>query len=459
MINNKGKKPYAKPVIKKVSFADTGKFKSEHLKITSIKKIEGLSVRDLLSEYGSPLYVVSESMLRRCYRELIEAFAKRYSRTTIAYSYKTNYLGGICAILHQEGAWAEVVSGLEYEMAKRLNVAGQMIVFNGPYKKPEEMKRAFSEGATVNLDSADDLKTAGEVAETLGRKVKVGIRVNMQLNYPAWDKFGFSYEQGEAFDVCKQIKKHRYLQLAGLHCHAGTYIIDLGIYRRLIENLASLAMDIKKELGMEMEYLDIGGGFPSSNSLHTQLMPGNTIAPPIEQYAETVCNVINKKLTNFENAPRLILEPGRSVVDECMHLLTRVVAVKERQNGNRAIIVDAGVNLLPVSTYYRYEMASDRDSAEAMEEVDIYGALCMQIDVLRKSVRLPVVKAGDIITISKVGAYNFTQSMQFIYPRPAVVLLHEGNAVIIRRKEMYEDIKGPEVIPARLLKHAPANQK
>lgn len=459
MIKNKGKKPYVMPVIKKVSFSDTGKFKSEHLKITSIKKMEGLSVQELISDYGSPLYVVSESTLRRCYRELAQAFTKRYPRTTIAYSYKTNYLSGICAILHQEGAWAEVVSGFEYEIARKLDMAPSMIVFNGPYKKPEEMKRAFSEGAAVNLDSFDELKTAGEVAQRLGRKVKVGIRVNMQLNYPAWDKFGFSYEQGEAFNACRQITKNKYLQLTGLHCHAGTYIIDLGIYRRLIENLTSLAIDIKKKLGLEMEYLDIGGGFPSGNSLHAQLMPGYTIAPPIEQYAETVCAVINKKLRNFKNVPRLMLEPGRSVVDECMHLLTKVVSIKERLNGNRAIIVDAGINLLPVSNYYRYEMASDRDSAEAMEEVDIYGALCMQIDVLQKSVRLPLVQTGDIITIRKVGAYNFTQSMQFIYPRPAVVLLHDGQAEVIRRRETYEDIKGPETVPARLLTYAPKHKR
>ncbi len=459
MIKNKEKKPYVKPIIKQVSFADTGKFKSEHLKTNSITTIEGLSVKNLVHDHGSPLYVVSERTLRRCYNDVAAAFTKRYPRTIIAYSYKTNYLSGICAILHQEGAWAEVVSGLEYEMARHLGVDGPKIIFNGPYKKLEEMKRAFIDGAAVNLDSIDELKTAGEVAQMIGRKVKVGIRVNMQLNYPAWDKFGFSYEQGEAFDVCKQIKKHKYLQLAGLHCHAGTYIIDLGIYRRLIENLAGLATDIKKELGLEMEYLDIGGGFPSSNSLHTQLMPGDTIAPPIEQYAETVCAVMSNKFRNFKNAPRLILEPGRSVVDECMHLLTKVVSVKERLHNKRTIIVDAGINLLPVTTYYRYEMASDRDSSEDMEEVDIYGALCMQIDVLRKAVRLPVVKSGDIITISKVGAYNFTQSMQFIYPRPAVVLLNEGNAAIIRRKEKYEDIKGPEVVPARLLKNVPAKHK
>ena len=457
MITNKGKKPYVQPLIKKISFADTGKFKSTRLKASSIKVIEGLAVRNLIGDYGSPLYLVSESMLRRCYRELAQAFTKRYPRTTIAYSYKTNYLSAICSILHQEGAWAEVVSGLEYEMAKRLAVDGSMIIFNGPFKRPEEMSRAFREGAAVNIDSFDELKAAGEVAETLGCKVKVGIRVNMQLNYPVWDKFGFSCEQGEALRACREIKNHRYLELAGLHCHAGTFIIDLGIYRRLIENLSALAVKIKDELGMEMKYLDVGGGFPSSNSLHTQLMPGSTIAPPLEQYAETICGVMNKRLRSFNQAPRLILEPGRSVVDECMYLLTSVVAAKERLKGNRTIIVDAGVNLLPASSYYRYEMASDRDSAEAMEEVDVYGALCMQIDVLRKSVRLPAVKPGDIITVSKVGAYNFTQSMQFIYPRPAVVLLNDGKTEIIRRKEQYEDIKGMEIIPGRLLRNASAD--
>lgn len=459
MIKNKDKKPYVRPVIKKVSFGDTVKFKSEHMKTPSVKTLEGLSVRDLTDRYGSPLYVVSESALRRSYREVAQAFTRRYPRTVIAYSYKTNYLSGICALFHSEGAWAEVVSGFEYEIARRLGIAGPMILFNGPYKRPEEMKRAFLEGASVHLDSFDELKVAGEVAASIGRKVNVGVRVNMQLNYPAWDKFGFGYERGEAFEACRQIRKHRYLQMSGLHCHAGTYIIDLGIYRRVIENLTDLSLDIKKELGREVQYLDIGGGYPSGNSLHTQLMPGYTIAPPIEQYAETVCSVLNGKLRSFKNAPRLILEPGRCVVDEGMHLLTKVVSVKERQNGNRAVIVDSGIHLLPVSAYYRYEMSSDRDSTQTTEEVDVYGALCMQIDVLRKSVRLPVVQAGDILTIHKVGAYNFTQSMQFIYPRPAVVLLHDGQAEIIRRRETYEDIKGPEAIPARLLTYAPKTKR
>ncbi len=457
MLATKGRKLYIKPVIKKVSFADTAKFKSEHLKTSSIKKIEGLSVRDLVGAYGSPLYVVSENTLRRCYRELSEAFTKRYPRTTIAYSYKTNYLSSICAILHQEGAWAEVVSGFEYEIAASLGMKGERIIFNGPYKKREEMAKAFREGVAVNIDSFDELKTAEEVAENTGCKAKTGIRVNMQLNYPVWNKFGFSYEKEEAFQACRRISRHKHLRLAGLHCHAGTYIIDIGIYRRLMENLTALAVKIREDLGIEIEYLDIGGGFPSGNSLHTQLMPGQTIAPPLEQYAETICAVMNKKMRSFRSSPRLILEPGRSVVDECMYLLTKIVAIKERPGENRAVIVDAGINLLPASAYYRYEIASDRDSDELMEEIDIYGALCMQIDVIRNAVRLPVGQAGDIITISKVGAYNFSQSMQFIYPRPAVVLLHEGKGEIIRRLEKYEDVKGPEIVPVRLLKNAPTN--
>lgn len=454
MTQTNEKKRYVRPSIRKVSLTDIGKFKSDHLKTSPAKKIEGMAVKNLVRDYGSPLFVVSEDILRRCYREIFQAFARRWPQTTIAYSYKTNYLSGICAILHQEGAWAEVVSGFEYEIARRLGLKGEMIVFNGPYKKPEEMNRAFKEKASVNLDSFDELKTAGEVAETLGRKVRVGIRLNMQLNYPAWDKFGFSFEQGEAHEACRRVLQHKYLQLAGLHCHAGTYIIDVGVYRRMAENMTALANKIKDEVGLEMEYLDIGGGFPSNNTLNAQLMPGNTICPPVEQYAEAVCSVMGKNLDTFKKIPRLILEPGRSVVDECMYLLTRVVSVKERNNSNRAIIVDAGVNILSSSYYYRYEMASDREAAETLEEVDVYGSLCMQIDVIRKTVPLPYVQAGDIITVKNVGAYNFTQSMQFIYPRPAVILLNEGKIDLLRRAEKYEDIKGPESVPERLQTHA-----
>ncbi|RPI71252.1 MAG: diaminopimelate decarboxylase, partial [Desulfobacteraceae bacterium] len=309
----------------------------------------------------------------------------------------------------------------------------------------------------VNLDSFDELELAGAVAKEIGRPAQVGIRVNMRLNYPAWDKFGFNLEEGQALEACRRIAANPFLSLAGLHCHAGTYIIDLSIYRKLIENLIGLAVKAQGTLGAELRYLDVGGGYGSLNTLHTQLMPGETTCPTPDQYAATICEVLNSRITDFKNPPLLLLEPGRSVVDECMVLLSTVVSVKNQSSGRKGIIIDAGVNLLPTAFYYKHDLATDREVSNVSEQVDIYGPLCMQIDLIRKGATIPYTQAGDVITIRNVGAYNFSQSMQFIQPRPAVVLIDGAQVQEVRRAETYDDLKRLEIVPERL--RSPWNRK
>lgn len=449
--------PYVKPAIQRLSLSSTGKLAGRYLSMTTCHDLDGYSIKELVSRFGTPLYVVSEATLRNRFKALKKAFLNRYENTTIAYSYKTNYLSAICATLHQEGAYAEVVSGFEYDIAKSLGVPGEKIIFNGPYKKPEEIFRAFKEGALVNLDSFEEIHIARKAAEKLGRRAKVGIRLSMQLNYPLWDKFGFSLELGHAFEACKVIMEDQYLELTGLHSHVGTYIIDLSIYRRLVENLIAFASRVMFNLGAEIRFLDVGGGFASKNTLHSQLMPGDTVVPTPEQYAETVCSELRRGLTHFKRPPYLILEPGRILVDECMYLLTRVIAIKQMASGTKGALVDAGVNLLPTAFYYKHDMASDQEAPRYTEEVDIFGPLCMQIDLLRKNVKIPYLQVGDTITISNVGAYNFSQSMQFIFPRPAILMLGKNGPEVIRQPETYDDLKRLETVPEHLLAAGSAN--
>jgi len=444
------KKPFVQPLIRKISLTSTNKFTGPYLKVKVSSEVEGHPVGHLVRTFGSPLYVVVEKALVGAYARMHNAFAGRYPGAVIAYSYKTNYLSAICAILHKHGAWAEIVSGFEYEIARRLGVPGERIVFNGPYKTRADLARAFGDGAMVNLDSFDDLVRAETLAKEMGVKAKVGIRVNMRLNLPAWDKFGFSLEEGQAYEACRTIATSNHLQLSGLHCHVGTFIIDLGVYRKLSENLVALALNAQATLGAHIRYLDVGGGFASKNTLHTQLMPGDTASPSPDQYAEAVCQPLTDRLDEFKSPPLLLLEPGRSVVDECMLLLATVVAIKNQPQRGRAVIIDAGVNLLPTAFYYKHDLAVDRDPSRINEEVDIYGPLCMQIDVVRKGATLPHIQTGDILTIKNVGAYNFSQSMQFIFPRPAVVLVSGADVDVIRAAETYDDIKRLEQVPARI---------
>lgn len=445
------KLPYEKPMIVRHSLGLMNKFGRAPSSIPQ-GRIDGIPVRALVSQYGSPLYVVSEGTLRRKYKEIYRAFHTRYPRVAIGYSYKTNYLSAVCSILHQEGAWAEVVSGFEYDIALDVGAPGDKIIFNGPYKKREELERAVENGSMINIDSYDEMYMIEDIAVKRGKTIDIGVRINMQLNYPPWDRFGFNVETGMAYDAVKRAVSAGHLKLAGLHIHVGTFVTDLGIYKNMAEELSVFCEQLKRQLNIELKYLDIGGGYASSNTLHYQYMPAEQVSPSFDQYAEVICPALLRGPFDVKNVPLLILEPGRSIVDEAMYLVTSVVSSKRLSMGQKAIIVDAGVNLLPTAYWYRHDIISTSNGGNITEEVGIYGPLCMNIDVVRPQINLPPLRAGDVLIIKNVGAYNFSQSMQFIQPRPFVVLLNDGNVEVLREAETTQYIRQLEHLPDRLKK-------
>ncbi|MFQ5685201.1 MAG: diaminopimelate decarboxylase [Candidatus Scalindua sp.] len=442
---------YEKPIVTLHSPFALGKHAGMVFDSMPFKEIDGFAVENLLEKYGSPLYVISEKILRDRYREFHDAFVSRYPNTTIAYSYKTNYLSAVCAILAQEGAWAEVVSGFEYDIAEDLGIPGDKIVYNGPYKPLPDLARAVKNGTIINADSFNELYQLEELARRFNKTIDIGLRVNMQLNCPTWDKFGFNYESGQAFDACRKASSTGWLKVNGLHCHAGTYLADPNIYANVIANLVKLGVSLEDEFGIEIEFLDLGGGYASPNTLHKHLMPGLTTCPSYEQYADAICNPFKKSLDQFVGNPRLILEPGRTIVDECMFLLTTVVSTKRSATGSKVVIVDAGVNLLPTAFYFKHDISPIHSAGMSVEEATICGPLCMQIDVLRQGMRLPPLQKGHVLVIKNTGAYNFSQSMQFIFTRPAIVLLNNGKAECVKRPETTQDIRKLERVPRRLL--------
>lgn len=440
--------PYEKPIITMHSLGATNKYIGRIFSSTVCQQIDGVGVPMLVSKYGSPLYVVSEELLRVKYRDFIRALRTLYPDTYIAYSYKTNYLCGICSVFHQEGAWAEVVSGFEYDIAKDLGLDTAKIVFNGPYKKKDELVMAIKGKSLINIDSFNEIYQVESLSTSKANPV--GIRINMNLNYPAWNKFGFNLESGQAFEACRRIVSSGRLNLNGLHCHLGTYLADTSIYNQAMLKLVDFALKLEKDLDAQIEYLDIGGGYASSNTLHTQFLSAAAVIPTFEQYAAAVIQPLKEKMTQFKARPRLLLEPGRALVDEAVSLITTVVSTKTFSDGTKAVIVDAGVNLLPTAYWFKHDIASTQDMGSTLETVNIYGPLCMQIDVIRTEVRLPPLQKGNTLVIKNVGAYNITQSMQFIFPRPAVVIVNKGNSEYLRLSETAKDIRHLEVIPSHL---------
>ena len=417
----------------------------------TLERIDGVLVDDLIQKYGSPLFVFSEHRIRRRYREANRAFSLRYPKVQFAWSYKTNYLDAVCRIFHEEGSWAEVVSEIEYEMARRCGVPPEHILFNGPYKPKEALREAALEGAKIHVDHFDELYTLEQIAEEAEVTLGVTLRVNMDVGIqPRWDRFGFNLDNGEAMDAIRRLHAGGRLRLDGLHCHIGTFILDPQAYGRCAQKLSALALEAKAECGFVIKYLDLGGGFASRATLHAQYAPGRDTTPPIDDYAEAVTSAILRAGFDNDELPTLMLESGRALIDEAGFLITSVVANKRLASGARALVVDAGVNVLFTSFWYRHDVIPAVDRGGLMEDTVVYGPLCMNIDVVRPSVQLPPLEVGDPLVIRPVGAYNLTQSMQFIRLRPAAVLIGaKGQVDVIRRAERLDDVKRAELLPER----------
>ncbi len=444
------KVPYEKPVIKKVQIGLTNKFGSlygRHVR----PEIDGVPVADLVTRFGSPLFVFSERRLREKYRQLYQLFSTRYPNVQFSWSYKTNYLDAICAILHQEGETAEVVSEFEYEKARRLGVPGSEIIFNGPYKPLAALRRAAEEEAVINIDHFDEIYDLEEVAEELGRPIKVGIRINMDTGIsPQWTRFGFNLESGQALDAAKRIVSGEKLILNGLHCHLGTFLLEPRAYAKAVEKMVDFAYQLQEAFDLQIEYLDLGGGFPSRNRLKGIYLSPEVAVPPLEDFAEAICDTLLSKLRP-NDFPKLILETGRAIVDEAGFLITTVQASKRLPDGTRSYVVDAGVNILFTAFWYNFRIELEEDVPGPAEPCVLYGPLCMNIDVVADHVQLPPLPRGTRLIFSPVGAYNVTQWMQFIRYRPAVVLIgQEGQVELIREAEDLQDILARERLPERL---------
>lgn len=480
------KEPYTPPSIRRIA---QGSANPQRLgRVPVMESIDGVPVAGLIRQHGSPLFVFSESNLREKIREAREAFESVYPEVQFAWSYKTNYLNAICRLFHQEGAIAEVVSGFEYEKARSNGMSGNQIIFNGPWKDPESLRRAVAEGAMIQIDNRDEMLALARMADERNADLSVGVRIHVDTGtHAVWSKFGFSADDGEALRVIRWMRDNTRLKVRGIHCHAGTFLLDANAYVIATEKVVELAIATEEAGAGVIGYLNLGGGFASHARLHGQYLPPEQATPTFDAYAEAICGTIKRHWPNGHKLPMLYLETGRAMVDEAGYLISSVVAVKQRPineanpsfaaygkggvppasvlgaygkgavppslaSRRNAVVLDAGVNILYTSTWYQPTIYPASAPASAAQPTTVYGCLCMNIDVIREEAPLPDLRAGDAVVMHPVGAYNITQSMQFITYRPAVVMIDPDCGVhVIRRREVLEDVQGPEEIPAHLV--------
>ncbi len=445
------KQRYERPLIQKLENNMPNKF-GTRTEAAPMTHIDDVAVKDLMDKYGSPLFVISEKTIRTNIRKARKAFETRYPKVQFAWSYKTNYLDAVCRTFHQEGSWAEVVSGFEFDKALNNKVDGSKIIFNGPDKTEDDIKKAISNNALIHIDHLDELYSIQEIAGEMKKKARVAIRVNMDTGiYPMWDRFGFNYENGQAWDALNKIMRSEVMVLEGLHTHIGTFMLSPNAYAVAAGKLADLAIGVKDKYQHEIRYIDMGGGFASKNSLKGTYLPGSDMNPSIDEFAEAITSTLINSNFPPDKLPLLILETGRALIDDAAHLLGTVISNKRLSDGRRTTIIDVGVNILFTSFWYDHKITPAQPFTQYTENTVVYGPLCMNIDVIRDNINLPLLNKDDHIVIQSVGAYNMTQWMQFITLRPRIVMIDpEGEVHVIREKENLDRLLEFENVPEHL---------
>lgn len=445
------KQRYERPIITRLNTGVMNKFgtKTEYEPVTHV---DDNSVSSLIEEYGSPLFVISEKTIRETYADANRAFNTRYPKVQFAWSYKTNYISAVCNVYHQMGSWAEVVSRFEYEKALKNGVPGSKIIFNGPDKTIEDLTLAMENKSLIHIDHLDELYTLTELCQERKERPKVAIRINMDTGiYPMWDRFGFNYENGQAWDAINKIILGDHMDLVGLHAHIGTFMLAPSAYGVAAGKLSELALSIQEKYGKKIEYIDMGGGFASKNTLKGSFLSGTDSSPTFDDFAEAISTAILNAGFVENELPLLILETGRALIDDAGYLLGSVISNKRLSDGRRATIMDFGVNILFTSFWYDHKVSPAQDFSHHTEDTVMYGPLCMNIDVVRENCTMPPMKRGDHVVVHTVGAYNMTQWMQFIALRPAVIMIDmKAKPHLVRKREGLNNIDQQEEMPGYL---------
>lgn len=392
---------------------------------------------ELLSQFGSPLYVFDDKAFVENYNHLCDAFRREYENYVPGYSYKTNYTPHICKLVKRLGGYAEVVSDMELYVAKKIGYENSKIIYNGPCKG-EMMEEHILNGGISNIDNEAEAIRVIELAKRHPSKnLKIGIRINTDIGAGFVSRFGVETDSETMERVVIMIKAQPNLKLVGLHMHVSRarYI---EAWQKRIDNILEAA---DKYIDDTPEYIDLGSGMfaDMENYLKNQF----TIkVPSFEEYAKVVAGTMAKHYTNSEKKPTLMSEPGTTVVSRYISLITTVKAVKEVRGRNIAVvdcdIHNAGETCQMMKVPYTHVKCGEGEVSQA--PVDITGFTCLEQDNLFKDFP-DVVKVGDVLELRNIGGYSVVYKPPFIQPCCAMVAIKEdGTTKLIKRKETFEDI-------------------
>jgi diaminopimelate decarboxylase len=435
--------------------------------------IGGYDAVELADEYSTPLYAINETRLQENYERFYRAFASRYSKVEVYYSYKTNCIPGVLQVLHERGAKAEVISGYELWLAPKLGMNPDSIVFNGPNKTDEELATAIRHRVKlINVDSIAEIERVDRIAGELGLKANLGIRVCLGVVPKGMNpftatgsrkaQFGVDLKTGEAFGAFEKAVAANNVKLLAMHSHIGSGVKDAGAYAQAVRKMLRLAGEVKSKLGKDIEYLDVGGGFGTpghhditgfENLLYLVInrMPApSSTCPSIEDFAQIISETVDRVRREYGLAqPTLILEPGRRITGDSQVLLLKVGGIKKRPGVAKFVITDGGMmstSPMLLAEYHKVFVANKMDAINDIEYA-IFGRLCASADLLYKGIKLPRLAENDVLAVMDTGAYFVGTSNNFAYPRPPVLMAKDGKVRVIRERESFEDLVRKDMMP------------
>ncbi len=400
---------------------------------------DGCSVKDLAQKYDTPLYVVSEKRIRDNYNRIHDALIRNYKYVRVYYAAKANSNLTVLKILQSQGAYLDTVSPGEVFMGLISGYTQDRIMFTGTSVRNDELKMLADANVTVNIDSQSELDRLLKVAVPQ----IVSVRVNPEIGAGHHShcitaghdsKFGLCEEEViQAYAIAKRARVERF----GIQMHIGSGILEVEPYTLAVEKLLSIAKRVHDEVGVDFEFIDIGGGFgvpykPEDKDFDLSEFANKVVAPFKTKVAEYGLG-----------KPFLCIEPGRYLVCDASILLTTVNTVKVTPS-KKFVGVDAGFNTLIRPTMYgSYHpiLVANKLGAADKETYDVVGPICESGDALAKDRMLPVIEEGDLLAVLNAGAYGFSMSSQYnARPKAAEVLIRQGKSFVIREREKLDNL-------------------
>ena len=402
-------------------------------------EIGGCDVVELAGEFGTPAYIYAEDDIRARARAYLDAFRSRTDNFEVLYASKAAPITAVCRVLAEEGLSVDVASGGELHMALRAGFDPRRVYVHGNNKSETELREAAEAGVGyLILDSFDEIERAEALLE---RPQDVLIRITPGIEPSTHgyvqtggidSKFGFGLEDGLARRAIETVRRSEVLRLVGLHAHIGSQIFELEPYVRAIEALAGLA-------DFEVAILNVGGGLGIAYLSEDE-------PPSIEDYVDVKVRGVARL---FDPVPRILIEPGRSLVGNAGITAYTVGTVKEIPSVRTYVAVDGGMsdNLRPIIYGSRYEALIANRAADVPDTpVTVAGMHCESGDILVKDALVASPVVGDVLVTPATGAYGYPLANNYnAVPRPPVVLCRDGDARLVVRRETYDDLVARDV--------------